>query len=321
MPNRLIKESICTSDDIDQLTMFQEIFFYRLIVNCDDYGRMDARPAILKSRLFPLKDVSFSEIEDALSALDAIGLISLYIVCGKPYLYLKSWGKHQQIRASKSKYPKPDDGEEYHLISNDIKSNHVQSNVPVIQSNPTRNTNPNPKENPTPPKGGMGGNEISPGVVDDLSDLDEVVANVEKKKPRKQEKKNQFERVLDENGIIGELRTAYLDFVDMRSKIKKPMTDRALKILIDKTKKLAEDENTQIAILHQSIEHDWQTVYELKNDMGFKRKINSPEDVKKAFGSFHSVFDDIPDDFSGTFDDTVRKTEKENAVTGEGTVA
>ena len=176
-------------------------------------------------------------------------------------------------------------------------------------------------EKEEPPKGGMGGNEISPGVVDDLSDLDEVVANVEKKKPRKQEKKNQFERVLDENGITGELRTAYLDFVDMRSKIKKPMTDRALKILIDKTKKLAEDETTQIAILHQSIEHDWQTVYELKNDTGFKRKINSTEDVKKAFGSFHSVFDDIPDDFSGTFDDTVRNTEKENAVTGEGTVA
>ena len=49
MPNRIIKESICTSDTIDQLSPEEEIFFYRLIVNCDDYGRMDARPQILRA--------------------------------------------------------------------------------------------------------------------------------------------------------------------------------------------------------------------------------------------------------------------------------
>jgi hypothetical protein len=52
MPNRIIKESICTSDTIDQMSCFEECFWHRLIVNCDDYGRFDARPAVLKSRLF-----------------------------------------------------------------------------------------------------------------------------------------------------------------------------------------------------------------------------------------------------------------------------
>ena len=33
MPNRIIKESICTSDNIEALTDFQETFFYRLIKN------------------------------------------------------------------------------------------------------------------------------------------------------------------------------------------------------------------------------------------------------------------------------------------------
>ena len=56
--NRIIKESICASDTIDQLTYFEEVFFYRLIVNCDDYGRFDARLPILKARLFPLKSVT-----------------------------------------------------------------------------------------------------------------------------------------------------------------------------------------------------------------------------------------------------------------------
>ena len=36
MPNRIIRESICTSDSVDKLSWFEEVLFYRLIVNCDD---------------------------------------------------------------------------------------------------------------------------------------------------------------------------------------------------------------------------------------------------------------------------------------------
>ena len=110
MPNRIIKESICTSEDIDRLTEFQEIFFYRLMVNCDDFGRFDARPKILKSRLFPLRDVPEERIIDAVKALKSAGLITVYYVDGKPYLHMNTWEKHQQKRAHNSKYPSPDDG-------------------------------------------------------------------------------------------------------------------------------------------------------------------------------------------------------------------
>lgn len=44
MGNRILKESICTSENIDALSYFQEVFFYRMIVKCDDFGRVDARP-------------------------------------------------------------------------------------------------------------------------------------------------------------------------------------------------------------------------------------------------------------------------------------
>lgn len=43
MPNRIIKEGICANEQIDRLTAFEETFFYRLIVNVDDYGLMDGR--------------------------------------------------------------------------------------------------------------------------------------------------------------------------------------------------------------------------------------------------------------------------------------
>lgn len=142
MPNRIIKESICTSDTIDQLSWFEEVFFCRLLVNCDDYGRMDARPAILKARLFPLKSVTEKQISDALYKLSTVGIVTVYEHDGRPYLQLVTWDKHQQIRAKKSKYPAPDEACNQ-MISNDIKCprNPIQS-----ESNP--NPNQNPKENP-----------------------------------------------------------------------------------------------------------------------------------------------------------------------------
>ena len=137
MPNRILKESICTSDTVDTLSWFEEAFFYRLIVNCDDYGRTDARPAILKANLFPLKNVTATDIEKTLSKLSAVGLVYRYIVNDKPYLQLVTWEKYQQVRSKKSKYPSPEEGLPYdEKSSSDIKCNQKKTDVPVIQSNP-----------------------------------------------------------------------------------------------------------------------------------------------------------------------------------------
>jgi hypothetical protein len=133
MPNRILKESICTSETLDKLNDFQENFFYRLIVNCDDYGRMDARPAILKARLYPLRErLTLKDIDGALRALAAVGCVEVYEVDGKPYLQLPSWEVHQTIRAKKSRYPGPESGVK--AIASNCKQ--LQADVPVIQSNP-----------------------------------------------------------------------------------------------------------------------------------------------------------------------------------------
>ena len=149
MPNRIIKESICSSESIASLSDFQEVFFYRLIVNCDDYGRMDARPAILRARLFPLRDrLTFKDIQSVLQALADAGCVEFYMVDGKPYLRLPAWEVHQQIRAKKSKYPEP----EYtcnQMISDDIKCprNPIQSES---ESNPNTKESV-PRKRFTPP--------------------------------------------------------------------------------------------------------------------------------------------------------------------------
>ena len=143
MPNRLIKESICTSDTINELTWFQEVCFYRLITVCDDYGRMDARLQILKGRMFALKeDLRAGEIGKALAALENAGLIRTYQVKRKPYLQVLTWNDHQQIRAKVPKYPGPEEA--------DIICNHMISDDIICARNPIQsesNPNPNPKEN------------------------------------------------------------------------------------------------------------------------------------------------------------------------------
>lgn len=109
MPNRILKESICRSEDVDALSLFEEVLFYRLIVSCDDFGRFDGRPKIIKGTCFPLKNYTDKDIEKALKKLSAVGLIVMYEVDGKPYLYLKKWSDHQRVRNQQGKYPAPND--------------------------------------------------------------------------------------------------------------------------------------------------------------------------------------------------------------------
>ena len=84
------------------------------------------------------------------------------------------------------------------------------------------------------------------------------------KKKEKNKKRKTFEDVFSENHFSKELENTIKDFIDMRKTIKKPMTTKALELLIKNLEKLTNLEEEKIAILNQSIEHGWQTVYPLK---------------------------------------------------------
>ena len=147
MPNRILTESICTSDGIDALSWFEEVLFYRLMVNCDDYGRFDGRAAVIKSRLFPLKDnITAKSIGAAINKLVSAELVVLYEFEDKPYLHLPSWDKHQIVRAKRSKYPAPEESC-LTVQASESKCKQMQANVPVIQSESNPNPNPNPNPN------------------------------------------------------------------------------------------------------------------------------------------------------------------------------
>lgn len=113
MPNRIIKESICASEDLNVLSPGAEILFYRLIVKVDDFGTFYGNAQLVKNACFPLKtdrELKETQVEKWLGELSAVGLIIIYTAAdGRTYLQMTGWMKHQQCRAKKPKFPLFDD--------------------------------------------------------------------------------------------------------------------------------------------------------------------------------------------------------------------
>jgi len=281
MPNRIIKESITTSETIDNLTTDEECFFYRIMVNCDDYGRMDARATVLLSKCFPLRieTMKSKDIQKMLTSLVKNKLIFIY--GENKYIQMVTWEKHQQIRAKRSKYPQPTE-EEYNglqLISDDCicPRNPIQS-----ESNPNPNPNPNPNLNP---------------IIDDV---------VESDKPKKQTIKD----IVNEYSTNEELIESINGFVEMR-KAKGKFEVRALKLIIKELEKLASgNDSLKIDILNQSVMCDWKGVFELKQTKLFgnqPKQFKTNNAVEDFFGGMYGTDNQQPNNG--------RKSESENNTT------
>lgn len=212
MPNRLIKDSIRFSEKVNALSDFQFRLWVSLITYVDDYGRGDARPAVIKGTCFPLRDrITNKDIDAALNALAGAGCVGLYKVDGKPYLYFPNWQSHQNIRNKKSRFPAPENATCNQLQSIASNCEQLHANVPVIQSESESESESNPKVR------------------------------------------------------VSALDVALNDFAEMRKKIRKPLTDRALALTLSELEKLAPgDDDKKIAILNQSIQRGWQGVFPLK---------------------------------------------------------
>lgn len=76
----------------------------------------------------------------------------------------------------------------------------------------------------------------------------------------------------DDDGLAEALK----GFAEMRKSIKKPLTQRAWKIIFGKLDDISPDTSTKIAVLNQSIEHSWQSVYPLKEN-GLKPNLKAQE--------------------------------------------
>lgn len=134
MPNRIIKESITTSEKLASLSDFEFRLWIGLITQADDAGRGDARPAVIKGRVFPFRErLTVKDVGSSLRALADKGCVTLYEIGGRPYFYFPNWSKHQRVRDCKPKYPEPTD-DSLRQVAADCGE--ARQSAAIIQSNP-----------------------------------------------------------------------------------------------------------------------------------------------------------------------------------------
>nr|DAG45714.1 MAG TPA: Pex protein clock associated protein, CIRCADIAN.7A [Caudoviricetes sp.] len=92
------------------------------------------------------------------------------------------------------------------------------------------------------------------------------IEHVEKTTCRKKKKTMSYDEQIAEYTQNEDLQNALKAFLQMRSFIKKPMTEYALKLMLKKLDELGNDDTTKIAILNQSITHNWQGIFPLKDE-------------------------------------------------------
>lgn len=91
-------------------------------------------------------------------------------------------------------------------------------------------------------------------------------------------KKESVNSVISEYTENKDLQDALYGFVEMRTKARKPLTVRAMKLSLNVLDNLALDDVTKIAIVNQSIVHSWLTFYKLQNNNnGGQRQLTRKE--------------------------------------------
>ncbi len=117
MPNRVVREEINASESLSLVSLGADLMFRALLVAVDDFGRIDARPAYLRSELFRFRtDVTVEQISGWLTELSTVTVrpgdtppVRLYECRHRPYLVLTGWERHRgnSHRAKYSKFPDP----------------------------------------------------------------------------------------------------------------------------------------------------------------------------------------------------------------------
>lgn len=79
---------------------------------------------------------------------------------------------------------------------------------------------------------------------------------------KERKKESTYETLINDLIANEEVKTTIFEFIKMRKLIKKPLTDFALKRLLNKLLKISSDPAVQIAVLEKSIMNNWQDIYE-----------------------------------------------------------
>ena len=99
-------------------------------------------------------------------------------------------------------------------------------------------------------------------ITNKINNLDNKKTNDIRKKEGKKEQKENYNSILSNNIRNNELKDLYIEFIKARQLAKKPLTNRALKMLITRVERLSNmDVSIQKKMLENAIMNGWNNVY------------------------------------------------------------
>ena len=116
--------------------------------------------------------------------------------------------------------------------------------------------------------------EISEELKQMQKEIEQLKAENEKLKAKKAKPKKQtksYDEQIAEYTQNEELQEALKAFIQMRSFIKKPLTEYGLKLLLNKLSKIGRTDAEKIAIVNRSVEHNWQGFFEIKEETSYQK--------------------------------------------------
>ena len=107
------------------------------------------------------------------------------------------------------------------------------------------------------------------GYVKKLKDNNTNINNTNINNKEERKKETNYDKIINSMVEDEEVKNSIYEFIKMRKLIKKPMTDRAVTMLINKLEKLSSDKDIQIKILEKSILKNWTDIYPYKEENNY----------------------------------------------------
>jgi hypothetical protein len=262
---RMIAKSIVFSDDFLDMPLSSRCLYFTLLSIADDDGFINNPKSIIRQ---------CGASNDDLRLLIAKSYI---IPFESGVIVIKHWKIHNYIQADRRK-PTLYQEEKNMLITQKDKSYALKNDEPL---EPLKNEQCIQSVSKMDTQVRLGKVRLGKVSINNppISPLKGESGEVKKPKAEKEPKGKAIYKDLP-----SELKDAMIDFESMRTKMRKPLTDRARKLLITRLTKLASDDNgnidTQLAvkIVEQSLERSWASFYEIKSDNGnYQGKTNNSD--------------------------------------------
>ena len=106
-------------------------------------------------------------------------------------------------------------------------------------------------------------------IVQPIPDINTDINTDNNNNNKKERKKTSYDEILNSMVEDDDVKNTICDYIKMRKLIKKPMTDRAVTMLINKLFKLSNSKQIQIKILEQSILKNWTDIYPYKEENNY----------------------------------------------------